>query len=135
MHLRLPHMHALIQPLRLRAAQQQILTLATQLGQQLEAPRIVCQAVSLVSACSFPFGSSSAATSSWRHAATKSDAIRADAGRAESSRLDVHRSEPPLAANVVHERPGERPPDIISKALAKGPPELPFPAKAFYLGT
>ena len=124
---------AMLQPLRLRAAQQQILTLALQLGQQVEAPRIVCQAVSLTSALGLPFGSSFAPPS-WRHAASKADASRADASRAEPGRSESSSADVPMAAHVVHERQGERPPDIISRALAKGPPELPFPAKAFYLG-
>lgn len=123
----------MLQPLRLRAAQQQILTLAVQLGQQAEVPRIVCQAVSLTSALGLPFGSSFASPS-WQHAASKAYASRADASRAEPSRSDPGPAEAPMAAYVVHERQGERPPDIISRALAKGPPELPFPAKAFYLG-
>ena len=125
--------HSMLQPLRLRAAQQQILTLAVQLGQQVEAPRIVCQAVSLTSALGLPFGSSFAPPS-WRHAASKADAGRADAARAEPGRSEPGPAEAPMATHVVHERQGERPPDIISRALAKGPPELPFPAKAFYLG-
>lgn len=112
--------HALLHPLRQHAGQRQILHLAGVVGQQVETPRIVCQAVSLLS------GGSSSISGAWtdcmqrRHAANKSDAARADAI--------------PVATNVTHERPGDRPPDILSKALAKGPPELPFPAKAFYIG-
>lgn len=134
----------MLQPLRQHAAQRHILSLASQLGQQLEAPRIVCHAVSLVSAGSFPFCGACADQPQRRHAASKSDANRASLcgawadqpqRRHAASNSDANRADAaPMAANVVHERQGDRPPDIISKALAKGPPELPFPAKAFYLG-
>lgn len=109
----------MLHPFRNSFRQQQVVNLACQLGLQLEAPRIACHAVSLLgwpSASTFPSGGSGAPDGQWRTATSKADA---------------HRAVPDPAVTVVA---ADRPPDIISKALAKGPSESPFAAKAYYIG-
>lgn len=109
-------MHAFRNSLR----QQQVINLASQLGLQFEAPRIVCHAVSLTgwpSACSFPSGRGGGTCDAQRRTAT--------------SKSDSHRVVAEPRVTVVA---ADRPPDINSKELAKGPAEMPFAAKAYYIG-
>ena len=109
-----------LHPSRHNSARWQLLQLASQIGQQqqLGAPRVVSQALSLLTAGTFP----SDGSQSWSAAAQ----CRGAASKAGSNRVPAV----PGVAVVT----ADRPPDILSKALAKGPAELPFAAKAYYIG-